>query len=309
MAAHYVEGVLRTQPDGPYWLGGYSGGGAIAFEMARQMIEAGHAVERLVLLDCNAPGNSAVADMQVAYGPGYVYLVVGNWFGARWGMTRPLVLSDLAGRDKPAMLEHVVDHLFEHATPPMPRDEVRRHLAALDRIGWSVGDALRAYRAAPIAAPLEVLLFECRDGMAGGANPLGLPVSVAGETYRDGWDALFATPVTRIAVACDHFALLKGEAGRTVGERIARSVSADDGRARVTEVVLGLVREILPDAPPELVVPERSMAELGATSIDRVEVATLAMESLGLRIPNRELASVSSIGDLIDVLHRHAAQG
>ncbi len=310
MAAHYVEAVLRTQPRGPYWLGGYSGGGAIAFEMARQMLQAGHAVERLVLLDCNAPGNAAVADMQAAYGPGYVYLVVGNWFGSRWGMTRPLVLSDLAGHDKPAMLEHVIGHLFAHATPPMPREEVRRHLVALDRIGWSVGDALRAYRAEPIAAPLEVLLFECRDGMAGGDNPLGLPVNAAGETYRDGWDALFATPVTRIALACDHFALLKGEAGRTVGARIAMPASsnANDGRARVTEVVLGLVREILPDAPAELVVPERSMAELGATSIDRVEVATLAMESLGLRIPNRELASVNSIGDLIDVLHRHAAQ-
>jgi len=304
MAAHYVEAVLRTQPNGPYRLGGYSGGGAIAFEMARQMLQAGHAVERLVLLDCNAPGNTAVAGMQAAYGPGYVYLVVGNWFGARWGTTRPLVLADLAGREKPAMLEHVIDHLFAHARPPMPRAEMRRHLEALDRIGWSVGDALRAYRAEPIAVPLEVLLFECRDGMAGGANPLGLPADAAGETYRDGWDALFATPVTRIAVACDHFALLKGEAGRMVASHLV-----DDGRAKVAEVVLGLVREILPDAPPELVAPERSMAELGATSIDRVEVATLAMESLGLKVPNSELASVSSIGDLIDVLHRHASPG
>ncbi|MCW5698130.1 MAG: KR domain-containing protein [Bauldia sp.] len=305
MAAHYVEATLRTQPKGPYVLGGYSAGGAIAFEMARRMIEAGHTVERLVLLDCNAPGNDAVTDMQAGYGPGYVYLVVGNWFGARWGTARSLVLSDLAGLDKPAMLERVLDHLFEHLTPPLPREAVRRQIEALDRIGWRVGDALRAYRAEPIAASLEVLLFECRDGMAGGANPLGLPVDAAGETYREGWDALFSTPVTRIAMACDHFALLKGEAGRTVGERIA---GRDDGRARIAGVVLGLVREILPDAPPELVVPERSMAELGATSIDRVEVATLAMESLGLRIPNGELASVNSIGDLIDVLHRHAAQ-
>lgn len=303
MAASYVEAVRRTQPNGPYRLGGYSAGGAIAFEMARQMIGAGHAVERLVLLDCNAPGNSAVADMQAAYGPGYVYLVVGNWFGARWGMTRPLVLADLAGLAKPAMLERVLDHLFAQTRPSLSREEVRRQIEALDRVGWSVGAALRAYRAEPIATPLEVLLFECRDGMAGGANPLGLPVDAGAETYRDGWDALFAMPITRIAVPCDHFALLKGEAARMVGARLA-----DDGRARITEVVLGLVREILPDAPPELVVPERSMSELGATSIDRVEVATLAMESLGLRIPNRELASVSSIGDLIDVLHRHATQ-
>lgn len=308
MAASYVEAVRRTQPEGPYRLGGYSAGGAIAFEMARQMIAAGHAVERLVLLDCNAPGNSAVADMQAAYGPGYVYLVVGNWFGARWGMARPLVLADLAGLDKPAMLERVLDRLFEQASPTLPRETVRRQIEALDRVGWSVGAALRAYHAQPIATPLEVLLFECRDGMAGGANPLGLPVDARAESYRDGWDALFATPVTRIAVPCDHFALLTGESVRMVGARLATSSGSDDGRARVTEVVLALVREILPDAPPELVVPERSLSELGATSIDRVEVATLAMETLGLKVPNAELAGVASIGELIDVLHRHAAQ-
>jgi acyl transferase domain-containing protein/thioesterase domain-containing protein/SAM-dependent methyltransferase len=312
MAAHYVEGVLRTQPNGPYWLGGYSAGGAIAYEMARQMIQAGHRVERLLLLDCNAPGNDAVADMQAAYGPGYVYLVVGNWFGARWGMTRPLVLSDLSGLDKPAMLAQVIAHLFEHAKPQMARDELRRHLEALDRIGWSVGDALRAYRAQPIAKSLEVLLFECQHGMAGGTNPLGLPISPGAETYRDGWDALFPTPILRIAMPCDHFTLLKGDAGQAVGLRIAMpassniAVSGDDTLTRVAGVVLALVREILPDAPPELVVPARSMAELGATSIDRVEVATLAMESLGLKVPNGDLASVNSIGDLIDVLHRHA---
>jgi polyketide biosynthesis acyl carrier protein len=185
---------------------------------------------------------------------------------------------------------------------------VRRHLEALDRIGWSVGDALRRYRPEPIAAPIEVLLFECRDGMSGGVNPLGLPVNPAAETYRDGWDALFARPITRVAMACDHFTLLKGEMGQTVVRHIAIPAADDHDRRRVEEVVLGLVREILPDAPSEQVVPERSMTELGATSIDRVEVATLAMETLGLKIPNRELAAVNSIGDLIDVLHRHAGQ-
>ena len=220
-------------------------------------------------------------------------------------MKRPLVLSDLAD-EKPAMLEQVVTHLFEQAEPPLPREEVRRQIEALDRIGWSVGAALRSYRPAPLAAPIEVLLFECRDGMAGGANPLGLPVDAGAETYRDGWDALFAAPIKRIALPCDHFALLKGEMGQRVGTCIATPTVADDGRARVQEVVLALVREILPDAPPEAVVPERSMTELGATSIDRVEVATLAMETLGLKIPNRDLAGVQSIGDLIDVLHRHA---
>ncbi|MEM7586222.1 MAG: alpha/beta fold hydrolase, partial [Acidobacteriota bacterium] len=51
MAAHYLEAVRQTQPHGPYWLGGSSMGGSIAFEMARQLRAADEDVALLVLLD------------------------------------------------------------------------------------------------------------------------------------------------------------------------------------------------------------------------------------------------------------------
>ena len=135
MAAHYTAAILRAQPVGPYRIGGYSAGGAIAFEVARRLVQAGHAVERLTLLDANAPGNAGLADMQAAFGPGYVHLVVGGWLATRWGAGRALTLADLAGLDKEAMLERVLDHLFTHASPPLSRAEVRRMLVALDRVG------------------------------------------------------------------------------------------------------------------------------------------------------------------------------
>ncbi len=43
------------QPSGPYLLGGFSGGGLIAWEMARQLEEAGEEVAQLVLLDTPLP--------------------------------------------------------------------------------------------------------------------------------------------------------------------------------------------------------------------------------------------------------------
>ncbi|MCP4659753.1 MAG: non-ribosomal peptide synthetase, partial [bacterium] len=36
MAEHYVEAIREVQPEGPYRLGGWSMGGLVAFEMARQ---------------------------------------------------------------------------------------------------------------------------------------------------------------------------------------------------------------------------------------------------------------------------------
>jgi thioesterase domain-containing protein/acyl carrier protein len=55
MAAHYVGAVREAQPRGPYLLGGWSFGGLVAFEMARQMRERGEEVALLALLDTGAP--------------------------------------------------------------------------------------------------------------------------------------------------------------------------------------------------------------------------------------------------------------
>jgi thioesterase domain-containing protein len=51
MAASYVRAMRSVQPEGPYFLGGWSLGGLIAFEMARQLEESGQAVGLLALLD------------------------------------------------------------------------------------------------------------------------------------------------------------------------------------------------------------------------------------------------------------------
>jgi amino acid adenylation domain-containing protein len=51
MAAHYVKEVRSVQPEGPYFLGGLSFGGAVAFEMARQFEAQGLEVGRVALFD------------------------------------------------------------------------------------------------------------------------------------------------------------------------------------------------------------------------------------------------------------------
>ncbi|WP_281313837.1 non-ribosomal peptide synthetase/type I polyketide synthase [Polyangium sp. y55x31] len=51
LAAHYVEQIRRVAPRGPYFLGGWSFGGVIAIEIARQLERRGETVARLVLLD------------------------------------------------------------------------------------------------------------------------------------------------------------------------------------------------------------------------------------------------------------------
>ncbi|MFN2230713.1 MAG: amino acid adenylation domain-containing protein, partial [Anaerolineae bacterium] len=55
MAAYYVEAVRTVRPAGPYRLGGYSFGGVVAFEMARQLHAQGAYVDLVALFDTYAP--------------------------------------------------------------------------------------------------------------------------------------------------------------------------------------------------------------------------------------------------------------
>src|SRR5262249_53897649 len=51
MAAHYSQERAAFQPEGPYLLGGYSFGGLVAYEMARQLRANGQEVALLALID------------------------------------------------------------------------------------------------------------------------------------------------------------------------------------------------------------------------------------------------------------------
>ena len=56
MAAHYITEIRRKQPSGPYFIGGYSGGGVVAFEMAKQLVAQGERIGALIFIDSVAPG-------------------------------------------------------------------------------------------------------------------------------------------------------------------------------------------------------------------------------------------------------------
>ena len=55
LAAQYIEALRANRPEGPYFLGGWSLGGIIAFEMAQQLIAQNQRVSQLLVLDTYAP--------------------------------------------------------------------------------------------------------------------------------------------------------------------------------------------------------------------------------------------------------------
>ncbi|MCP5006745.1 MAG: hypothetical protein GY941_22790, partial [Planctomycetes bacterium] len=58
MAKFYLDEVKALHPHGPYQLAGWSSGGLVAFEMARQLQEQGKPVSLLALLDTAVPSTT-----------------------------------------------------------------------------------------------------------------------------------------------------------------------------------------------------------------------------------------------------------
>jgi thioesterase domain-containing protein len=65
-AADYIAELRQVQPHGPYLLGGFSGGGLTALEMAHQLRAEGEEVALLVLLDTPLPLRPALSTLDKA---------------------------------------------------------------------------------------------------------------------------------------------------------------------------------------------------------------------------------------------------
>jgi thioesterase domain-containing protein len=61
IAALNIAVIKEAQPNGPYYLGGYSFGGKIVFEMAAQLYAAGEATVFLAIFDGKAPATTQYA--------------------------------------------------------------------------------------------------------------------------------------------------------------------------------------------------------------------------------------------------------
>ncbi|MDQ2900574.1 MAG: thioesterase domain-containing protein, partial [Acidobacteriota bacterium] len=67
MAADYIKEIRTVQRSGPYYLGGFSAGAIVAFEMSRQLHEADEEVALLALLDSFFTGSIKSMDTAEAY--------------------------------------------------------------------------------------------------------------------------------------------------------------------------------------------------------------------------------------------------
>ena len=95
MAACYIDHMRRRQPEGPYHLAGWCYGGVVVFEMAQQLLRAGHAIGFLGLIDAHAPRPGlahygwyvdrlrAIGSLDARGLAAYASRKIQSWFGSR----------------------------------------------------------------------------------------------------------------------------------------------------------------------------------------------------------------------------------
>jgi len=163
IAASYVAAVRRRWP-GPYHIGGYSGGGLIAYEMAQQLRRAGQEVS-LLLLDCSAPNSMPLTRPSLRDYLGLFVRAV-HWFSdddlLRAGSA--VALGRLRSK-----LFGVVSAVARRMSPNnAPEPDIRHELGLWrypdDSRGFlaQLNKALRAYRPAPYSGSMTVVRARSR---------------------------------------------------------------------------------------------------------------------------------------------------
>ncbi|AGC43388.1 non-ribosomal peptide synthetase [Myxococcus stipitatus DSM 14675] len=104
IAATYVELLRERHPQGPYLLGGWSMGGVIAFEMARQLTHAGERVAHLFLFDSWIPALTPPSVPQPPRSEVEVLASLASEFGRMAGKPLSLSATELEPLATPARL-------------------------------------------------------------------------------------------------------------------------------------------------------------------------------------------------------------
>lgn len=183
LATAAVRTIRARQPSGPVTLVGWSFGGVLAFEVARQLGE--REVARLVILDSAAPGEA----FDFGAGDAEMVAMTARRAGHMFGVHLPLEAAALHGLTPLAMCGRLLDVAAEHGIPVSAA--LRSQALTVVEVREASMAAWRRY--APRAWPGRAWVVR-----ASGAEA----------DWTGGWDRLIDGPITRRVVAGTHVGML-----------------------------------------------------------------------------------------------------
>ena len=179
MAAAYVAELRSAVPDGPYHLVGYSFGGWVAYEMARQLDAAGERVGLLGLIDTAVPDLFRNVDMDDD--PQFLAVLLRDLLHGSKRLEGLDLPGDLAGTDTESPLDRFVSIAWPHSAEE--RDAGRSWIGQAVALYKREVEMAARYRPGPYERTLR--LFRAQE-------PPDQVLVPADETFGDpkfGWGA------------------------------------------------------------------------------------------------------------------------
>ncbi len=211
MAAHYVREIRLVQPEGPYYLGGHSFGGKVAFEMARQLRAKGDRIALLALIDARNLPAAARPTRFV--------------FARQRTQTHLETLKRLRMIDKISYLLRRAQTLSLLAVRPLSRgyDALFRPLRVAER-NVLAANRRAAARYVPTFYGGRITLFRAKDRWKG-SRPDAPQVDP-----HLGWQGLSGKGVEVHEVPGDHESIMEDEANtRALGEKLSECLLLAQG--------------------------------------------------------------------------------
>ena len=222
LAARYVDALAERGP-GPYVLGGWSFGGLVAFEMARQLAERGIEVPRLLLFDCRLP----VTGPALSTVDPVLHRVTMLFHGALLVKDGRTVVegAELAGLELDAQLELIAGRAGVRKEVLLPRhvapDQLERYLAL--RVARTAGVLDYAWRSAPV----PITLFRAAQVELDTPFPqMREAFERAARTPDYGWGALTPEPVEVVEVPGTHHTMFSEPHVRELARAVERALAA-----------------------------------------------------------------------------------
>jgi amino acid adenylation domain-containing protein len=218
IAALYVDAVRRRQPRGPYRLGGYSFGGVVAFEMARQMVEQGDEIALLAILDTPAPSETLSEEAEEKDDLFWLRQIV--HMRERF-LDLDLGLDGLEPLNEEDRLRRVAEALAQAEV--LPADADAALMKQLVRVSRAQYQAYVRYRpAGPYPGRITLLRSEELHPEEASDH-----LRRAFQDPAMGWGALSPLPVRVIHVPGDHVTLLVRPQVETVAARLREAIQPD----------------------------------------------------------------------------------
>ena len=203
--------ILNHQKEGPYYVGGWSDSGVVAYETARQLTEKGHEVALLVMFDTANPSfqRQALKDA---------------WLTSRTEKVR-FFFAELLGLKLDNVSTYVVDKVKEFLENERGSSQIRHEFYVRLHGGTAEGpeqilhQAVSAYRPFPYAG--RVSFFKATEGPAGPAWD-----------FSRGWTALVTGEFQVFEVPGDHRTMFREPNVRTLAsimlDNFSRQLSGKD---------------------------------------------------------------------------------